>query len=122
MKSNFLILSCLMALLLLTSCKSAPDQHITYFNLAEHNLKVAEETQEPKDQEKYYIQALMNYYKYIVFTDTSKASGDAKMELNPDDGETLIEAKIKAKKCKTALKDRFNRNCIFQESVTIRPE
>jgi len=122
MTNNSLILACLIALLLLPSCKSAPDQHLVYFNLAEHNMKIAEETQDAKDQEKYYMQAMMNYYKYIIFADTSGATGNGKMELNPDDSEKLIEAKIKAKKCRGVLKDKFGRNCIFQESVTIKSE
>jgi len=122
MKNKMLFLACLMALFLLASCKSTPDQNKIYFKLAGDNLQVAEQTQDPKDQEKYYMQALMNYYKYIVFTDTSKATGDAKMELNSDDGETLIEAKIKAKKCRSILKEKFGKNCILQESATIKTE
>lgn len=99
MKNIFMIAAGLIASVIFTSCNSEPDRNLSTFKLAEQNLTIAEEAKEVGDIEKYYTQALANYFKYISISDNSTATGADMLELEPDDTETLIEAKIKAKKC-----------------------
>ena len=116
MKFSALLASCVLCLLMSSSCSSTRDENIIFFKLADENLKIAEEqAAEPKLQEKYYLQALANYFKYVSLTDNSEASGTEIFELTPDDRETLIEAKIKAKKCIGILNDKFGRKCKFPD-------
>ncbi len=116
MKIKLLILSCILSPLFFSSCKSTPDENTVILTIADKNLKIAEEAQEPVDQEKYYKQALSQYVKYISIVDNSDAKGEARLELEADDIETVIEAKIKAKKCIGVLKDKFKRTCVFPDN------
>ncbi|HBC86505.1 MAG TPA: hypothetical protein DCZ94_06080 [Lentisphaeria bacterium] len=107
MKNIFLLTACFLAALMFSSCQSTPDKNLLYFKLADENLKIAEQSQDPKDMEKYYVQSLVNYFKYISAADNAVSAN--MLELEPDDSETVIEAKIKAKKCIGVLKDKFGK-------------
>ncbi|GEM_PF-4872766 len=98
---------------LFSSCQSSPDTHLSSFKLAQENLKIAEQSQSVDDIEKYYTQALANYYKYLTLSDNSTSTGAEMLELEPDDTDTIIEAKIKAKKCIGILTDKFGRRIMY---------
>ena len=116
MKYFFNLTAAFLLLAMLASCKSGFDQNAISLKIANENLKIAEAAPDAQDQEKYYMQALTGFYKYTSLADNSEARGDAKFDIESDDDESVIEAKIKGKKCISILKEKFGKTCKFSDS------